>query len=530
MKGGKHQKIVKKRMTIQEENGIINETTVYPFHQKEGTALERYLLIAEVSQKQGYIFGSNKLQENIQRSAEIRLVTEEAYFKLRAPGLYAPGNMVYSGGGHTVLEFAAREQAKSFAEKLTRSVQADFPGMEMFVKIMPWDAEKTPSENIKQLTKELEAKKSRRASAFHQEAFGLGMDTIKRETSPEIENLLQQQAYDPSPLQLVNNFAQISRNGFIAVVHADGNAMGARIEELYKDKEKYAAGESGWQAYRKTARAFSESIDRDFSDALDAVIEKVRAKYTALLEQDPAQSDVLPIRKVIQAGDDICFVCDGDIGVDCCAELLKILSEKKNEIDGKPYAACGGVALVHTKYPFHKAYDTAEDLCSSAKKYGRMLDADSGISAIDWHIEYGQIERDFRESYVTADGNQLNLRPLTVVDPAGKSSLYRRYALFRQLTLDTQNEQLSSRSKLKQLREAMKAGEAETIKYISFNNMNQLTYVSSIYFTGLSDTKDWKGSVFVACGPDDHGKKRTLLYDAIELADHYQTLEGGKRE
>ena len=306
--------------------------------------------------------------------------------------------------------------------------------------------------------------------------------------------------------------------------------MGARIEELYKDKEKYAAGESGWQAYRKTARAFSESIDRDFSDALDAVIEKVRAKYTALLEQDPAQSDVLPIRKVIQAGDDICFVCDGDIGVDCCAELLKILSEKKNEIDGKPYAACGGVALVHTKYPFHKAYDTAEDLCSSAKKYGRMLDADSGISAIDWHIEYGQIERDFRESYVTADGNQLNLRPLTVVDPAGKSSLYRRYALFRQLTLDTQNEQLSSRSKLKQLREAMKAGEAETIKYISFNNMNQLNYVSSIYFTGLSDTKDWKGSVFVACGPDDHGKKRTLLYDAIELADHYQTLEGGKRE
>ena len=38
--------------------------------------IERYLSIIEISQKQAYIFGSNKLRDNVTRSAQIWLLTE----------------------------------------------------------------------------------------------------------------------------------------------------------------------------------------------------------------------------------------------------------------------------------------------------------------------------------------------------------------------------------------------------------------------------------------------------------------------
>ena len=37
--------------------------------------MARYLTIIEVSQKQAYIFASNKLQDNIRRSSEIAVIT-----------------------------------------------------------------------------------------------------------------------------------------------------------------------------------------------------------------------------------------------------------------------------------------------------------------------------------------------------------------------------------------------------------------------------------------------------------------------
>lgn len=41
----------------------------------------RYLMILEVSQKQAYIFSSNKLKENIEHSENICQVTDIRYFQ-----------------------------------------------------------------------------------------------------------------------------------------------------------------------------------------------------------------------------------------------------------------------------------------------------------------------------------------------------------------------------------------------------------------------------------------------------------------
>ena len=66
------------------------------------------LAILEVSRKQDYIFASTELKENVQRSAEIAYVTSSKFFQEAAGSLYSEAeNLVYAGGGHTVLQFGS---------------------------------------------------------------------------------------------------------------------------------------------------------------------------------------------------------------------------------------------------------------------------------------------------------------------------------------------------------------------------------------------------------------------------------------
>ena len=84
--------------------------------------MERYLSILEVSQKQAYIFASNKLQDNIRRSALIAKITSPAYFKdvIQDENLFnEETNLVYSGGGHIVLVFDSYENAVEFNKRVT---------------------------------------------------------------------------------------------------------------------------------------------------------------------------------------------------------------------------------------------------------------------------------------------------------------------------------------------------------------------------------------------------------------------------
>ncbi len=132
------------------------------------------------------------------------------------------------------------------------------------------------------------------------------------------------------------------------------------------------------------------------------------------------QTKILPLRPIILAGDDACFVTAGSIGLECARIFNKDLTSLTNKADGQPYAACAGVALVHQKYPFHRAYQLAESLCGNAKKYGADLDERRQVSAMDWHIEFGQLKdslSDLRQDYQTEDGCRLELRPVSLVLP-----------------------------------------------------------------------------------------------------------------
>ncbi|MBD5098383.1 MAG: hypothetical protein HDT35_02340 [Clostridiales bacterium] len=492
--------------------------------------MEKFLTILEVSQKQAYIFASKRLKENAARSGDIERVTGSAFFARTAADWYREeDNLVYAGGGHTVLQFEAEDQAKGFARAVTEAVLREYPGLELFVKTIPhnFDPARTPGDNLKELSKELERKKARRTASFRVADFGL-------EAAEEEEDRPKSRTEDglrpPEGYQFPAEFEELPKaipadrqnraDNFIAVIHIDGNAMGARVEDIYR----CCAGD--WESCRAALRKFSEGIQQDFESAFHDTVAEVIQVFR------PGKN--LPIRPVILAGDDVCFVTAGSIGLECARVFLEKLSRRANaQQPDQPYAACAGVALVHTKYPFYRAYELAEELCSNAKRYGASLDAAGRVSAMDWHIEFGQLKDSLsllREDYRTEDGCRLELRPVTVIVPEDgqQPPPERTYGYFRALCGAMKREQGKiARSKVKELRTALKQGEVEGEFFLQEKEIGDLLYhpLETAYaLEEWSRELDRKGA-FRTFRERAGETRRCLFFDAIEMLDHFIPFE-----
>ncbi len=436
------------------------------------------LMILEVSRKQEYIFAKKELKENALRSRQIDYVTSSSFFQdvakkvaeeaagTEAEPLYCEEkNLVYAGGGHTILQFSSREKAVAFARHVTEEAMRRYQNMEIFVKTMPYDQEKTPGENLQALSEALERKKALRQASFRQGSFGVeALDKESLAPEPEQDEKRKQndkaKKFDPPegwsyPVQMEDLAGE---DNFVAVVHIDGNAMGKRVAALCEEREA-----ADWNQCCETLRRFSAGIQEDFEAAFNDMVQTVLESNLELKQPN------LPVRPVILAGDDVCFVTAGNIGLECARVFLEKLAEKKNPVDGKAYSACAGVAIVHEKYPFHQAYDLAEELCSNAKRFGAELDKNGVVSAMDWHIEFGQLKdslAELRKDYETEDGNRLELHPVVVCAPDGVDltpANVRNYTSFRIMCEAMQREYGKiARGKLKDLRTALQQGKVES--------------------------------------------------------------------
>lgn len=506
----------------------------------------RYLMILEVSQKQAYIFASTKLRENIANSEAICKVTDPGYFKqLARDGIISfddEKNLVYSGGGHTVLEFANEREAKDFAFEVSKAVKKEFLEMELFVRIISYDSSLTPGGNLKLLSEELEKKKALRHASFHQGTFGVEKpDTTLRKPVPEVANTVfvdweAKKEYVPSGFRKIEAFGEIGNqkdeSSFIAVVHIDGNAMGKRVESLRSQYKN-----AGWDEYKKVMKQFSDSVDKDFTDSYREMADEIAGEIKkGRLDMLSLKNDAFPVRRIILAGDDVCFVTEGRIGIEAARIFINKLSQKTNGQDHKGYTACAGVAIVHQKSPFYKAYELSEMLCNNAKRYlatfqDEIPDAGALGCAIDWHIEYGtglDNLSEIRKMYDTDDGkHRLELRPYLI--SADKQMLqsdpFRKYDDFKkrvQLLKRGMRTEKIARGKVKKLRFALKEGNQAVQYYMKSNLLDDLPLLEQegkeIDTGKLFQGKGMDRTVFVDTAD---GKSRSLLFDAIEIMDAY---------
>ena len=484
----------------------------------------RYLLILEVSQKQAYIFGSRKLRDNLKRSQNIREATTEEFFQKCCGAEFSTDeNLVYSGGGHAVLQFDDGAHAHRVAEMITGEVLRRWPGMEMYAKRMPYDPQKSPGENLNLLNAELEKKKALRLASFHRYSFGIDIEIhsidVPNLTAEEIATKeAEEEKNEPffREWKLTADGEKLAGNdNFLAVVHIDGNAMGTRVQKIYQK-----AG-NDWDMCRRLLRQFSEEIDAHFEEAYQEMCVELSEKLYSL-GLEAGRGGCFPVRRIIGAGDDVCFVCAGKLGISCAVSFIRHLSGKSNS-DEQGYAACAGVCMIHKKYPFRAAYDLTEQLCANAKRFGVSYDNKGGISAIDWHIEFGQLKDnlgEIRSDYTTDDGGRMELRPYSVigenVPPLRTFSFF--CTVLQQLSTETGS---LPRSKVKALRDAFRQGEIETALALRSARVKHLLELGV-----EARTPDWleqtlrEGSVAKSAFLSDGATRRCLYFDAIELMDH----------
>jgi hypothetical protein len=340
------------------------------------------LLTVECGGIQSYVFGSNRLLENVGASYLVAQATEAWIFDaLDAAGLqhnvtnpraddpfvqghlFDDGNawqaeVIYFGGGNCTILFRDQNGAKKFTCQLSRRALCDAPNLRLEIHRRQWNGNEPLGKAVGELRKEMKAAISRQPQSAP--LLGLGVTAVCQETGlPAVdfederylsaEVLAKHKAADKAKRQLTQALlgensgyafpSELDKLGrsrgersYIAVVHADGNSMGERIREIGEERDN--------RKYIERIRAFSQATKRISLAAMKAVVELLTEKSIegTHIEGAGTVADLefvigernkmlLPVRPIIFGGDDTTFVCDGRIGVALAVEYLRAFEE-----------------------------------------------------------------------------------------------------------------------------------------------------------------------------------------------------------
>lgn len=532
----------------------------------------------EVSGIQEYIFGSNNLKQNIGASELVSQATtdwvieilddlgiehnatwdeEEQVWQLSEwAGELLPAQIIYWGGGNALLLFTGlpTEWAIPFTKALTRLAIGQARGLSLVVghEKLDWDQDAAASVH-KQVRRKIAARKLNRQQSVPLPGLGVtancvftglpavGVDEDRSLIAQSVQHKYQATESGKARVQRLlqsvsggfpfaddfNLMGERGESSYIAVIHADGNGMGNRFGAI---ADAHPAAKDN-DHYCRQLRRFSEAVQSRATAALRATVQllvnSVNSKNGRFggVVRFPVDNDdhpVLPFRPIVFGGDDVTFVSEGRLGLALAAYYLRHLGEgeplpgkTEGEI-GEPLYARAGVAIVKSHYPFSRAYELADALCSSAKKKLPALTPQGSGIVLDWHyatsgviLSLGQLrEREYRSQA----GHSLLMRPvrLDVAAPPAGSKYWRSWDNFTNVTRQFQenSEWYRHRNKIKSLREPLRQG-GEAVRLFRQNY-------------GLPELPEVPGQSMTETGwhSEDCG-----YFDAIEAMDFYVHLQ-----
>jgi hypothetical protein len=307
---------------------------------------------------------------------------------------------------------------------------------------------------------------------------------------------------------------------YLAVVHADANGMGERISAIASDPRSLDN-----RAYIEAIRALSLGVNKAGVAALKQAVRKL----TRAVEWDEEKQQyliagviplqfkdgryLLPFRPLVYGGDDVTFICNGQVGLAQATAYLDAFEQETKhpkELRGQ-LQACAGIAIVKMHYPFARAYQLSEQLMKEAKRLGKPRSR----SALDWHFATsglsGALEEIRRREYAVKAGSLL-MRPLLLHpeanDQEGRAWFDRIEPLVRIFQKDKVWGQ--KRNKAKALREALREGTVAVNRFCEAYEIRELPEL----LPGMRNYQQtgWAGG-------------RCVYFDAIELMDQYVSLE-----
>jgi hypothetical protein len=548
---------------------------------------EYVVTILDTTGIQSYIFNSNRLRENIGASYLISQATGDLdpniddWVKKKLEDLGVPKNrqqepikdsglnaeLVYAGGGNTMLLFKSMDIAKDFTRQLSRQILEHVPGLNIVAAHceFDWENDCLYKKVEKLQTEELE--KQKRARIPSAPLLGLGVTAfcnstqlpavttnegyiqkideediclVSRETEAKLK-VVSSKHGEPANQVLKTKFADVLRqtdyqfpyrmdhlgrsrgeSSYYAVIHADGNGMGERFKEYGKDSRdncdyvnrmrglSNSVNQASFAAVKKVVSVLMNSIDSDG---------KVMGKFPIFTQDGKLY---LPFRPLVYGGDDVTFVCDGRLGLALAAIYLESLQEAVLD-DGKQMTACAGVCIVKSHYPFARAYALSEALCNNAKKFVREQKQQWGkeFSGIDWHIAasglFGTIGDIRQREYQVATG-ELTMRPVLVQEEENEWRTWSNFVSAVDCFNGNRDEEecqewKEKKNKILALREKLREGQPATKQFRKTYRIDHLPLM--------------KGGDEIVLGETGWTAKHCGYFDAIEAMEFYFPLNQG---
>lgn len=540
-------------------------------------------MLIEASGIQDYIFGSNELVQNIGASELVTQSTSDWLFdensgllpkrcnlRKAGPGEAArwqltdqsladglAAEVVYAGGGNTLILLRTEEAARRVTYDLTRKALQDAPGLRLELAWQPYSSGQLAA-TVNRLREQIARQKRapRRsvpllglgvtAACAFTDAPAVGRDKNDRYISTEVATKQRAGAPDgPGSERLLDYLADVRRfnfdfvydfdqfgakgeSSYMAVVHTDGNRMGERIQ-AYADRH-----DENDAAYVRAQREFSTRVQAAAHAALVSTVGLLLAPANLKPDTDstgkpwrheiaetvpvPMNDDVerLPFRPIVFGGDDVVFGCEGRLGLPLAAHYLSRLAQEILP-DDQPLHARAGVAIVKSHYPFARAYALANELCDSAKTHIREADRQTRrVTALDWHFAVTGLVQpltQLRRREYTVSAGSLLMRPLRVApfDP----NEWRSWDVFSEILEEfaAGREWAGRRNKVKALREALRAG-PDAVQHFLRNlpDSPRLPQPEALTSAGDAARRGWQGD-------------QCLYFDAIEAVDFYVPLK-----
>lgn len=190
-------------------------------------------------------------------------------------------------------------------------------------------------------------------------------------------------------------------DGWVAVVHADGNGLGRIFQQLseldidadlvdVEEEEGLSADGAGWRDIR-LLHVFSRKLD-------DLAVRALRTAAEATRASAPAAEQTGWLLPLVVGGDDLTAVVDGRVAFDFTVAYLAAFEDisrtdpllsaiARAAGSGVGLTASAGIAWVKPHFPFDQAYRLAEELTSAAKTA-----SDSGRrSTLDLHVLHDSV-------------------------------------------------------------------------------------------------------------------------------------------
>ena len=249
------------------------------------------LVLVDTTGIQPYIFGSNRLGENIGASYLVANATTEW---AKAAAMHVSGGsaqILYAGGGNFAVRFADADQANDFERTLSREVLCTAPGLQLVIAHLEYDPiNDSLVQKVNDALQELDRlKRERERSAprlglsvtrqcrstgypavgwrkepgSEREPIAASADTLAKDDAAEQADARLKDYFDLKgtraegflfPRDLDDLGRSFGDQSYIAVVHADGNGIGKKISRSERNTEQ--TRRNVWRSKQSLCRGY----------------------------------------------------------------------------------------------------------------------------------------------------------------------------------------------------------------------------------------------------------------------------------